>query len=35
MNLREAKALLEENGYILEEGIFDSIKNKFFKKKED
>lgn len=35
MNLREAKELLEENGYILEEGIFDSIKNKFFKKKED
>ena len=35
MNLREAKELLEENWYILEEGIFDSIKNKFFKKKED
>ena len=35
MNLNEAKELLEENGYILEEGIFDSIKNKFFKKKED
>lgn len=39
MDLNEAKELLEENGYILEsnyldEGIFDSIKNKFFKKKE-
>ena len=35
MNLNEAKTILEENGYILEEGIFDSIKNKFFKKKEE
>ena len=34
MNLNEAKELLEENGYIIDEGIFDSIKNKFFKKKE-
>lgn len=34
MDLNEAKELLEENGYILDEGIFDSIKNKFFKKKE-
>lgn len=34
MDLKEAKELLEENGYILDEGIFDSIKNKFFKKKE-
>lgn len=34
MDLQEAKELLEENGYILDEGIFDSIKNKFFKKKE-
>lgn len=34
MDLNEAKQLLEENGYILDEGIFDSIKNKFFKKKE-
>lgn len=35
MDLNEAKELLEENGYIIDEGIFDSIKNKFFKKKED
>jgi len=35
MQLDEAKKLLEENGYIIDEGIFDSIKNKFFKKKED
>jgi hypothetical protein len=35
MNLNEAKDILEKNGYILDEGIFDSIKNKFFKKKED
>lgn len=35
MELNEAKELLEENGYIIDEGIFDSIKNKFFKKKED
>lgn len=41
MKLDEAKQILEENGYILDEGnslnegIFDSIKNKFFKKKED
>lgn len=35
MDLNEAKELLENNGYILDEGIFDSIKNKFFKKKED
>lgn len=35
MDLNEAKELLEENGYILDEGIFDSIKNKFFKKKEE
>lgn len=34
MDLKEAKELLEENGYILDEGIFDSIKNKFFKKKD-
>lgn len=34
MDLNEAKQILEENGYILDEGIFDSIKNKFFKKKE-
>ena len=35
MNLIEAKELLENNGYIIDEGIFDSIKNKFFKKKEE
>lgn len=35
MNLNEAKKILKNAGYILEEGIFDSIKNKFFKKKED
>lgn len=35
MDLNEAKDILENNGYILDEGIFDSIKNKFFKKKED
>lgn len=34
MDLNEAKELLEENGYVLDEGILDSIKNKFFKKKE-
>jgi hypothetical protein len=34
MNLQEAKQLLKENGYILEEGIVDNIKSRFLKNPE-
>lgn len=33
MDLNESIDILQRNGYILDEGIFDSIKNKFFRKK--
>ena len=34
MDLNESIDILLRNGYVLDEGIIDSIKNKFFKKKE-
>ena len=34
MDLKESIDILLRNGYVLDEGILDSIKNKFFKKKE-